>query len=546
MIQNSLVLLVVASGVLFAPCLSFAQEFPDRTVLIRNVTLINQEGQEKDAIVSIVIKNRKLDLVTQDDISVESAWIAADAQGRILVGQLSVGESPSFIILERDPRTDFDVLLDTATSVRFAMRDGEVVVDRLPRATDDGVEPKRSGWLAYTPPPLALPSSYLDTSKWNRWETRYISGIFVAALVVDRQHWVSQDGESESQVEDLDEFDGGEIRGFRFGAVGTLNFRRAWVYTLFFATNAFDKGFDSRTTGDFTWFDWRLDIPTFGNTTLSIGKQKEPISMERIVGLTFQPMQERTSVSDALLLARNVGAVLSGSALDTRMSWAGGVFNDWLDTGKSFSNSANQVIARVTGLPLVTEDESNLLHLGLGLRYSDAREGLQYATGPEFNQAPLFVNTDPLDVEGFMTYDMEAAWRWRFLWFSGEYVISDVDAPGLGNPVFKGYHLTGSWALGGEMRPYNRKSGLVGRLPVARTVNNGGWGTWEASARWSSLDLSDGSVDGGEMQIASLGLGWWLTPVFNFNVNYRHIILDRFGVTGHSDGINGRVVLMLE
>jgi hypothetical protein len=29
-------------------------------------------------------------------------------------------------------------------------------------------------------------------------------------------------------------------------------------------------------------------------------------------------------------------------------------------------------------------------------------------------------------------------------------------------------------------------------------------------------------------------------------MNYRHVILDRFGVTGHSDGINGRVALMLE
>ncbi len=543
---SALLLFWVAVLPLSATAQSRAAAATPETVLVRNVTLVDQKGEKEDTIVNILIRDSKLDVVTQEDIAVDTAKLALDAQKGVLLGKLVVGEPASFMILAGDPREDFQILLDTATYASFAIRDGVIVRNRLLRAFDVGDQPKRSGWLAYTPPPLALPTSYLDTSKWNRWETSYFSGIFVAGLVLDRMNWQSQDSNSETQWGDLNDFDGGEIRGLRFGAVGTLNFPQPWVYTVFAATNAFDKGFDTDEDDDWQFFDWRVDIPTFARTTLSVGKQKEPISMERTMGMIYLPLQERSAVSDAMLAARNVGVVLSGRAFDQRMTWAGGVFNDWLETDGSFSDGATQYIGRVTGLPFISEDESNLLHLGVGLRYSDAEEGLLYVTEPEFNQSPNFVDTDIFDANSSLTYNVEASWRKGPFWLLGEYVLNDVDAPALGNPDFTGYYVTGSWALTGEMRGYNRNSGIFNPLPVAKSVYQGGWGTWEVAARWSDLDLTDGGIDGGDMQILSLGLNWWLSPIFNVNVNYRWITLDRFGVEGDSSGFNSRIVLMLE
>ena len=71
-------------------------------------------------------------------------------------------------------------------------------------------------------------------------------------------------------------------------------------------------------------------------------------------------------------------------------------------------------------------------------------------------------------------------------------------------------------------------------------------GAWELTARWSSVDLNDGQVEGGDMDIASLGLSWWLTPFFGFNLNYRYIWNTRNGVEDSSSGFNSRVVLLLE
>lgn len=515
-------------------------------ILIRNVRLIDRDRGAEDVVVHILIKGKRLELVTKDRIPAAEAELVVDAQGGFLLGTMDVGKPPSFLILDEDPRESFDVLLDTAIHAQFAVHEGQIVKNDLPLVAELEPEPKRSGWIAYSPPPMALPLDYLDTSKWNRWESKYISGIFLSAVVLDRMRWLEQDEGSEEQVGDLSDFDRGEIRGFRLGSVGTFNFKRPWVYTFFAATHAFDKGFDTVADDDLSLIDYRLDIPLARSLTLSVGKQKEPISMERLSSMVFQPMQERSSVSDAILPSRNVGIVLNGRGLQERMTWATGAFNDWFDAGQDLDESATQFVGRMTGLPFLSKDESNLVHLGLGLRYSDALEGVRFQTEPEFNSSSVFVDTDLLEADRSWTYNMEASWRKARYWLAGEYTRVDLDAPTLEDPSFSGYHFTGSWSASGEIRGYNKKSGVVDRLPVARSVYQGGWGAWELGIRWSDLDLSDREVDGGEMQILSLGLNWWLSPIFNINLNYRYIDLDRFGVEGTSSGLNGRVLLILE
>lgn len=531
--------------VMAQPCL-LAQAVEPETILIRNVLLIDRDGKVEDAVVNILIKDRKLAVVTKDKIAAAGADLVVDAQGGVLLGKLPLREPPSFLILDQDPRENFEVLLDTETHARFAVHEGVIIKNTLPAMTDGKEEAKKPGWIAYTPPPMSLPVSYQDNTKWNKWESKSISGIFLAGLVLDRQNYIRQDDVSEQQVGDLGEFDGGEIRGVRFGAIGTLNFKKPWIYSIFAVTTAFDKGFDSDQDDDLQIFDYRVDVPIPGGMTLSVGRQKEPISMEKMMSLVFEPMQERSSVSDALLPARNVGVMLSGTALKQRMTWAGGVFNDSIDSGDSLSEGSSQLIGRLTWLPFVSGDESNLLHLGFGARHSNAKEGIRAATGPEFNNAPLFVDTDFFEADDLLLHDLEISWRKGPLWIAGEYLWVDVDAPASGDPSFSGYHVTGSWALSGEMRPYNKKSGLFGSLPVSRAVNQGGWGAWEVALRWSDLDLSDGTVDGGEMETLSLGVNWWPRPTASMSVNYRAISLDRFGDKGVTHGFNIRAVFLLE
>ena len=526
-----------------------------KTILIRNVTLPGQESSKEKLLVNILIKDLELDILTEDFIPLDNADVSYDAGGGVVLGELKLGEPATFLVLDGDPTENVDLLLDTKTHATFAIRKGSILKNMLEpvtTVTPEDRERREGGWLAYTAPPLAVPLNYQDDNRWNKFNTKYVSGIFTGAVVLDRQNWTDQDSQSEFQVGDLTTFEGGAIRGLRFGAVGTLNFEKPWVWTVFGATHAFGKGFDSTESDSYSLFDLRLDIPLWEKASFSIGKQKEPLSMERLMALGHGPMGERAAVSDALLPSRNVGAVMAGTLFNDRMTLAGGAFNNWLDKDQpnSFSDNASQFVGRATWVPFQSQNESTLLHLGGGLRHSDSKEGFKTQSGPEFDQAPDYLATGSFDVDNSMTYQAEASLRSGPFWLHGEYVRTDVDDDVLGDPTLNGYHVTASWILSGEVRDYNKRTGVFRPIAVSRTVEQNGWGAWEISTRFSSLDMSEmpdpDGLDAGEMDIWSLGVNWWLTPYMNFNVNYRFIDLDRFGEQGSSQGFVTRLVLIME
>lgn len=535
-----------------------AVEVNTQKIIIYNVTFLDPTGNNKPAIAHLVIQDKLFDLITLDEIEVASSDIIFDAQNGFLVGSLESGKNANFLILDKDPNQDIEALLDTKKHVMLAIHDGVIIRNNLKKQSDTSslskqkkTKPKRAGWLAYTPPPMVIPSNYKDVD-WITFKNDYFTSTIIGALAMDRQNWKSQDGESHEQVGDLQSFDGGETRGFRFGLAGVIKFDTPWVYMISGATNAFDKGFDTHTTDDLSFFDWRVDIPTFLNTTLSVGKQKEPMSMERSMALTFLPMQERAVVSDALMPSRNVGMVLSGNALHNNFTWATGVFNDWIDTDESYGESATQYIGRTTWLPYLSSDESEIFHLGAGFRYDDTKKGVRFASEPEFNKSPLYIDSGDIDSDNTITYNLEASWRKGPLWILSEYTKTKVSASYLEDPELDGFYISATLSLTGEMREYNHKSGVFSPLPVARTVQQNGIGSWEVSARYSSFDGNDSLLESGATDIFSLGASWWLTPKFNVNFNYRWIDLDRCSfitdscnLQGKSNGFNTRLVLFL-
>ena len=535
---------------LLAACLvtPIANATDSDRIIVTNARLVGRDAPTQDVAVNVLIVDGELSVVTKDELVIQPGDVAVDANGGFLFGQLALGAKPSFVILDKDPREDVGVLLDTKTYARFAVREGVIIkneLESMPVSPADA-EPKQRFLKAYTPPPIAVPIRYFDSRKWNKFETKPISGLFVGAVVLDRQNWLGQDSNSESQVGDLSDFEGGEIRGARLGVVGTLNFKRPWRYTVFAVTNVFDKGFDVDTTDEIGWYDYRLDIPVGSNMMLSVGKQKEPISLERLTPLTYLPMQERSVIADAVMPARNHGVVLSGTAAADNVSWAVGAFNNWIDSGESFSDTSNQFVGRVSWVPAAFQTETNLFHLGLGLRSSNIKQPVRARSEPEFNNAPNYVDTDLVAADDQVTYNLEAYWRNGPYMLGFEYIGTDLNAPQSGNPFLSGYHLTGSWAVTGEMRGYRKRSGTFDPLPVARPVNQGGWGAVELAFRYSRTDLTDGTVDGGEMDIYSLGVNWWLTRSASLGLNYRYVTLDRFGTQGDSSGVNFRLLLVLE
>ncbi|MDX5584295.1 MAG: porin, partial [Aureibaculum sp.] len=515
-------------------------------IMIRNVTVIDQTGKTEDVVVSILIDQKKLVLVTKDKVALTKADIAFDAKGGFILGQLDLGNTAAFIILNQDPRTNVDVMLDTKTHSLFAVSKGEVVLNKLLRIDVDSEE-QISGWQSYAPPPIALPLSYQNKRKWNVFRTKPITIALGGAILMENTRWLSQDNINEEQVGDLSQFEGGSIRGFRLGLGGTFNFKKPWTYVFSMGTRAFERGYEQGDLSEFVLYDYRVSIP-IGSATLSLGKTKETISISRLSAMIYEPsVQERASVADGLLPARNIGVVINSSFLKERMTWAAGVFNNWYEVDRSFSNNPTVFTGRITGLPFLSEDESNLLHLGIAGRYSNAAGGIQYQAKTEIFSGPVSVDTELLeDASSTFHYGLELAWRKGPFILMGEYLQANVRSSTFNDPAFKGYYVIASYVLTGELRQYNKRSGTFKRIKVANGINSGGWGELEVYGRWSSIDLNDENIDGGEMNTLSLGVNWSPISAIQANINYRYSTLDRLGQTGSNHGIVTRLVFVLE
>jgi phosphate-selective porin OprO/OprP len=534
---------------LTAAMVAQAQDTDSQNLLIKNVHINNSGAQAGADLANIWIRDGVLDIVSKDQVTANDRANILDAGGGYLLGRLSVGAPPKFMILDEDPVADIMVLLDTEAHVVFAIDDGEVLINQLVDAAPESSmsDGDKERWLAYDLPPFALPNS-ISSEKWNTWKSKWVNGVFISAVALDRQ-WISQDDDSIAQFGDLaSERERGSIRGWRFGAAGTINFEKPWIYNIAGAWNSFDRGFDSAdgSPSEFSFFDFAVDIPVGRKTTLRVGKQKEPINMDRSMSMIAIASQERYAAGDAMFPSRNVGVTLFGTAANQRVAWAAGLFNDWLIEGENLDESATQTIGRVTWLPFVSADESNLVHVGLGVRHTNAKQGLAYGARPETGNMPRFVDTDIFDAESSTLYNWEFGWRRGPLWLMAEYSDNHVDAPDAGDPNFTGYQISGTWSLTGEMRGYKNSRGVFDGLPIAQSVSQGGKGATELALRYSSIDLTEGLITGGEMDIATVQFNWWLTTSMAVSLNYRRTWTDRFDLEGEMDVFVARVMLILQ
>ena len=57
----------------------------------------------------------------------------------------------------------------------------------------------------------------------------------------------------------------------------------------------------------------------------------------------------------------------------------------------------------------------------------------------------------------------------------------------------------------------------------------------ELIARYGTVDLDDGFVQGGAMDKWMIGSNWWINPYWKASISYGTASLDRFDIHGKSD-----------
>jgi phosphate-selective porin OprO/OprP len=103
-----------------------------------------------------------------------------------------------------------------------------------------------------------------------------------------------------------------------------------------------------------------------------------------------------------------------------------------------------------------------------------------------------------------------------------EYITTSVQRDADRDLDFDGWYAQASYFLTGESRQY--KDGKFARVTPKSIVGEGGIGAWELALRFSTLDLSDADIDGGEADSVTLGMNWYPTPTLRFTANYVDVL----------------------
>ena len=323
-----------------------------------------------------------------------------------------------------------------------------------------------------------------------------------------------------------------------------MEFRRVRLYAqgdLFFFTLPASYKLEWGLTGGRMYFEENFiafpNIPAVG--TVTIGNFQTPMTLEGVASSRDITFMEPASPIQAFAPGVKLGIQTARTAFNERVTWAVGLFADGFsrDIGDA-SQALGRLIGRVTWLPLYKEDpvSPELIHLGLGgnyllLPYGDVR----YQSRPEAHLAPNLVDTGDIPAENAFSLSGEAAWVKGPYSLQGEYLQTFIKEKEGGNLSFKGFSVSGSWFLTGESRPYDKASGVFGKVVPKKnlSIRNDGLGAWELGVRYSHLDLNDGPVQGGRMNILMGGLNWYWNPVFKLRFNLGYGDIDRGASSGY-------------
>jgi phosphate-selective porin OprO/OprP len=239
---------------------------------------------------------------------------------------------------------------------------------------------------------------------------------------------------------------------------------------------------------------------------------------------------------------RNVGVMFAGTELGDLMSWGVGVFRV-TDEDLEFQGSDGwSVTARLGASPIYCDDGNVVVHLGGNYTHSTRPDNeLRYSVRPEFNTAPLFVDTGVIPSENQDLVSGEAAIVVGPFSVQGEYVHSFVDRTWrqyrMPEVDFSGFYVQGSVFLTGERRRYLRNRGWFGRVRPRKNFSlkkgESGPGAVELAARYSHIDLNDEDVTGGKLQDMTFGVNWYLNPNARVTFDYIHADLEDTGDSNH-------------
>ena len=326
------------------------------------------------------------------------------------------------------------------------------------------------------------------------------------------------------QDDKTDHPDGAEFRRARLGMKGKIAKDFGYKAEIDFANEGV------------AFKDVYVNYTGIDGVEIKAGSFKPAQGLEEMTSANYLTFIERSAPTSAFMPGEIIGLGASGHG--ENWSVAGGVFND--DAGvQSTADEALSVTGRLTFAPI--NDEDSTLHLGGSAAYREpdsATDTFDFdAKAENAVQSADSVSALITTANSATIYGAEIAGVFGPISAQGEYFHVGVDNNAGADSDLSGGYAQAAWTLTGERRPYKAGKGSFGRIVPDRPLDpsNGDWGAVELAARYSTIDLTDGPVSGGEMDSYTAGINWYLNKHFRLMANYIVADTDSSAVTADDD-----------
>ena len=325
-------------------------------------------------------------------------------------------------------------------------------------------------------------------------------------------------------------------------------------------------------------YDAAITYTALDSLHIKLGAFQPNVGLAAAASTSEIPFLERPSPAE---MARNIAA--GDSRIAFQVSSNGALGRDasreslkWMASAALTGNTISRIGGNGTATPLPFDEQTAWLgrialsrgsrsgwqaHVGANYQWvvqpNDAgstatpRYPVQIRDRPELRlDSTRLVDTGTIDGKHVGVLGLEAALSKGPVLVEAEYFRIKLDrrlttVQRIPDPKFSGWYVQAAWTLTGEPRAYYASEARY-RAPRPATHFNstvGTLGAFEIAGRYSVTDLNDregrplsmavpGSVRGGEQQILSLGVNWYLNPVMRLMLNYQKVDIDRLNATG--------------